>query len=422
MKRVTLEKGRGSIAFSIDEEKIIDTILGKDIAPIEHQDIASTIVRGIRASSPPDIEEKKIVIIIPDNTRLWARGDLFVPVIVQTLIDIGAVPSNIKVIIALGTHKEIPQSQFAQLAGKFCYKQKNLEILNSANQDRRRLVYLGQTSRGTDLLITREACEADHVIIFGGILHHMVAGFGGGRKYILPGIAGYDSIQQNHSLAIERDGTPHPMVRQAQLEGNPVHEDLNEAAQLFLREKSSCYVAVAANGSGQLFHVDVGPLESTFMAGCQKVNDACCVKVPRKGNFALISAGGELSDGQLYQATKALFNGVNVVHEGGEILFVAEAFQGIGNDTFGNALKKFKGDPEKLGKLLVNAFEMPSYVAFRVIDMLQRYRVTLLSMFNRRETLEMGFNHTSDIDGYIRELKGQGYIIPFAENILPHSR
>jgi nickel-dependent lactate racemase len=247
----------------------------------------------------------------------------------------------------------------------------------------------------------------------------MAAGFGGGRKYILPGIAGYDSIQENHSLAIRKDGSPHPLVRQAKLWGNPINEDLNEAADLFLKNKTCTYVAIAANGTGDIFHAEVGPLHTTFMNGCKELDRACCIHVPEKGDFALISAGGHRVDGQLYQSTKALFNAVNIVKEGGRLLFVAGCSQGVGNETFASVLKTFKDDPRKIGQELAIRFNMPAYVAFRVIDVLKRFDITLFSAFSKSQTEALGFGYTDTIDDYIKQLKGKGYIIPFAENILP---
>jgi lactate racemase len=415
--KIKLEKNLSSIDINIPDDRVIDILIGKDVPGIGHDQIKQIISKGIKNQLPEGIIHKKIVIIIPDNTRLWARGDVFVPQIVKALLDRGVLKQNIKIIIALGTHDDIDKDQFSQLAGAFCAQK--IQILNSANKNQDRLVYIGETYKKTKLYITKEAVEADHIIIFGGILHHMIAGFGGGRKYILPGIAGYDSIQQNHSLAMRKDGSAHPMARQAKLWGNPVNEDLNEAADLFLKDKTCTYVAVAANGTGDIFHAHVGALHKTFMDGCQILDQTCCIHASQKGDFALISAGGHRADGQLYQSTKALFNAANIVKEGGDILFVAGCSQGVGNKTFSSVLNTFKDNPLKLGKELAQNFNMPSYVAFRVIDILQRFRVTLVSDFSKSQTKALGFNYTFTIDDYIMNLKGNGYIIPFAENILP---
>lgn len=415
---VQLKKGNKSVRFSIPEQRILGTLTGQKINKLSVEEIKENIETGIKITAPPNIQHKKVVIIIPDHTRLWARGDLFVPVIIDTLMDLGVQEENIQIIIALGTHQDVDTNEWPVLAG--ISGARGIQILNSANQDRDRLVHTGKTSQGTDLYFTKEAVEANHIIIFGGVLHHLIAGFGGGRKYIFPGIAGYDAIQQNHSLAFLPDGRPHPMVKQAQLEDNPVNQDLAEAADLFLKGKTCTYAAVAVNGEGDIFYADVGKLKPTFHQACAALHSACSPVISQKGDFALISAGGHRSDEQLYQATKALFNTVNAVREKGTILFVAQAAQGVGNEAFGKMLSQYKACPEKLGQKLVQKFDMPSYVAFRVLDLLHRFDIFLVSDFSKQQTLDLGFKFTDDIDKFIdNRLKGRGYIIPFAENILP---
>lgn len=414
--KITLEQGQGSLEFTLGKEKVLEVIQGKEVPKLAHDKICDIIDGGIRACVPTDIQNKTCAVIIPDDTRLWARGDLFVPRIIKTLSNLGLAFDRMQIIIALGTHGDILTDQFASLAGTYCTE--HVKILNSAGLHPDRLVNIGTTYKGTPLLVTKEAWEADHIIIFGGILHHMLAGFGGGRKYILPGIAGEASIRHNHSLAIDKNGHPHPLVRQAKLLGNPVNEDLMDGANIFLKEKTSCYVAVAANGTGELFYAAVGDVHDTFMEGCRALDHACCVKVPEPGDFVLLSAGGHRADGQLYQATKALFNATNVVKEGGQILFVAGCEQGIGNPVFAEGLKRFRQNPEKLGQRLVSDFDMPSYVALRVIDILNRFQVTLASKLTGEQTCELGFEYTDNINRYVKSLSGKGYIIPFAENIL----
>jgi len=415
--KIKLEKGQTSLDITLPDEKVCDIIIGRKVPAISHDDIRDIISNKIRTHSPEDIRNKKIALIIPDNTRLWARGDVFVPEIVKTLFDLGVPRENLRIIIASGTHADMTKDQFSALAGTFCAQ--HVEILNAANKNQDRLVYIGETYKKTPVLITREAAEADHIIIFGGVLHHLIAGFGGGRKYIMPGIAGYDTIQKNHSLAIRQDGTPHPLARQAKLWGNPVNEDVNDAAALFLEGKTCTYVAVAASGTGDIFYADAGPLHETFIKGCKKLDEVCCIPVPKKGDFVIFSTGGHRADGQLYQSTKALFNAVHIVKEGGDLLFLAGCAEGVGNETFSSVLKTYKGHPEKLGLELAVTFDMAAYVAFRVLDILKRFNVTLMSDFSKSETEALGFHYTDSVDHYIQNLKGKGYVIPFAENILP---
>ncbi len=415
--KLSLNKGLSAIDIRIADEKVHDVLSGSDVPRLPHSNIARIIEAGILDHSPKGVADKKIAVIIPDDTRAWARADIFVPGIVKALIRLGVSKQNITIIIAIGTHADMSPLSFAGLAGDWCAK--NIRILNSANRDKKRLSHIGTTSRGTDVTITTEAADCEHIIIFGGVLHHMAAGYGGGRKYILPGIAGFDSIQQNHSLMIQKNGRAHPMVQQGILKGNPVSDDMDEAAQMFLKDKTCTYVAVAANGSGDIFHARVGDLESTFINSCKKLDRACCVKVQSKADFAVISTGGHHTDTQLYQSTKALFNTVNVVTEDAKILFIAGCAQGVGNEVFARVLSEYKDHPEKIGQQLGQNFNMPAYVAFRVIDILHRFNVTLISDLPEKTTKDLGFNFTGNLDNYIKTLSGKGLIIPFAENILP---
>jgi lactate racemase len=415
--RIDLEKGRTHVTVDLPDNRLLSVIQGKPVSPLSLEQAAAVIAKGIRDTAPPGIATQNVAVIIPDDTRLWARGDLFVPAIIQALADLGVPDDQITVIIALGTHAPIPETRFALLAGQTCVSR--VRICNSAGLDPSRLVDIGTTSRGTCLTVTKEAVTADHIIIFGGVLHHLIAGFGGGRKYILPGIAGYNSIQQNHSLAFDDTGRPHALVRQAVTRGNPVHEDMMEGADLFLKGKTACYAAVAANGAGEIFYAAAGDLHLIFDQGCAALDRACGVTVPEKGDFALVSAGGFRTDGQLYQATKALFNAVGVVKDGGSILFAAGCDQGVGNREFARALQTYRTCPEDLGKALTQSFHMPSYVAFRLMDLLNRFAVSLVSDLPDDLVRDLGFIPVTDIHAWTETLTGKGYVIPFGENILP---
>lgn len=412
-----LKIGRDIETISLPEDKVLGVLTGPEIPALDREEIKAQIAEAVRGSLPEIIETKKIVIIVADHTRIWTKGDLYVPVIVNTLLEEGAIAEKIRVIIALGTHDDTPAERMHELVGEETLKR--VEVLNSANKNTDRLTYIGKTTHGTSLYVTSEACEADHVIMYGGVLHHLIAGFGGGRKYIHPGIAGYNSIQQNHSLTMRKDGSLHPRVFQSFLEENPVHEDMVEGAEMFLSDRTSLLINVAENGEGEIFYVAKGDWKKAFEEGCEQVYKAGRILINQKADFAIFSTGGYEKDGQLYQSTKALFNSYSAVKEGGKILMFAEAREGVGNAEFGEALKKYRGNVSVLGKRLLENYTMPLYVAYRIIDIQSRYNVTLVSKFSREETEEFGFNYTDNIEKYVRNLQGKGYIIPSAENILP---
>ena len=156
--KIKLEKGLSSINIAIPNDKVLDTIIGKDVPGIGHDQIKEIISKGIKAHAPEGINHKKIAVIIPDDTRLWARGDIFVPQIVKSLLALGCSTDNIKIIIAVGTHADMEKDMFSRLAGTYCTQR--VEILNSANKNQDRLVQIGETHKNTQLYITKEIGRA----------------------------------------------------------------------------------------------------------------------------------------------------------------------------------------------------------------------------------------------------------------------
>jgi len=192
-----------------------------------------------------------------------------------------------------------------------------------------------------------------------------------------------------------------------------------EGAQLLLENKSSLLINVAASGKGELSFITAGDWLRAWLAGCEQVGEAGNILIDKKADFAIVSAGGYEKDGQLDQSTKALFNAVRAVKEKGEIVFIAECRDGIGMKEFNHALTNFRGNGSELGKKLTGNFSMLSYVAIRLIDILARFKVTLISNLTHSETEALGFNYTSDLDALIKKQHGKGYVIPSGENILP---
>jgi len=150
--KIDLEKGPTHVTVDLPDKKLLSVIHGKEVSPLSMDQAAAVMQKGItdrralphrkRQSSsrmiPPGIATQKTAIIIPDDTRLWARGDLFVPAIIQALTDLGVPDEKITVIIALGTHAPIPENQFALLAGQASVSR--VRICNSAGLDPSRLI------------------------------------------------------------------------------------------------------------------------------------------------------------------------------------------------------------------------------------------------------------------------------------------
>ena len=142
---------------------------------------------------------------------------------------------------------------------------------------------------------------------------------------MLPAVSGAETIQHNHAMML------HTNARTGVLEDNPVHQDMTEAARL---AKVDFIVNIVENSKGQIVKAFAGDLEQAFMEAVKLVDEMYRIKVDRRADIVVVSAGGYPSDVNLYQAYKALDNALDVVKRGGVIILVAECPEGHGNQVF----------------------------------------------------------------------------------------
>ena len=162
---------------------------------------------------------------------------------------------------------------------------------------------------------------------------HYYAGFGGGRKSVLPAVSNIETIKHNHAMIL------HPKARTGILEGNPIHEDMVEAAKL---AKVDFIVNVVANSKGDIVQAFAGDLEQAFYQGVKQVEEMYKIPINRRADIVVASPGGHPSDIDLYQAYKAVDNTLDIVKRGGVIILVAECPEGYGNEVFYEWMMKFE--------------------------------------------------------------------------------
>jgi len=235
MKReFKLKYGNGDVSFSIPIEQIQHIIEGRDYPPIT--DVNTAVLEALEKpiDSPPLKEivkpGEKVVITVSDITRAWIKNYLYLPTMLNVLNEAGVPDENIEIIIAVGAHRKNTEQEFQDLVGKEIYKR--IKISNHDCEDKANLKYMGKTSSGTPVYLNKKAVEADKVILTGGIVYHFMAGFGGGRKGVLPGIAGLETIQASHLLCMaNQEGNGLNLSASSSITyGNPAHEDMMEIA------------------------------------------------------------------------------------------------------------------------------------------------------------------------------------------------
>ncbi|VBB07057.1 Hypothetical protein LUCI_2301 [Lucifera butyrica] len=271
-----------------------------------------------------------VCVVIPDSTRAWQKVAAYLPHVIKELNDGGIKDTDITIISATGTHRTQTREEHAmllgpELAGRF-------QVIDHESQDEANLVYMGMTTWGTPVWLNKKAMVCDHLVLTGGIVYHFLAGWGGGPKYVLPGIAGYETVMKNHawSLSPEIGAGTDPRIRSGYVRNNPIHLDMMEAASF---AKPSFMFNVIMGPDGNIAGAVAGNLVAAHAAGRELVDEIDGVVIREKADLVVASAGGFPKDINLYQSIKTVINAREAAKPGGVIIILAECREGIGGTS-----------------------------------------------------------------------------------------
>ncbi len=311
-------------------------------------------------------QDNKVAIVVDDQTRSTPSNLIVLPVL-DELNKAGIKDSDITVIVGCGTHRPARPEEIKAILGE-----ETLQRVNAMSHDCRAkdLVFLGKTkTHGTKVYVNRVFAEADVRVLIGDIGLHYYAGYGGGRKSVLPAVSGEVTIQRNHAMIL------HPKAHTGVLEGNPVHEDMVEAARL---AKADFIVNIVTNGKWELVRAFAGDVEQAFYEGVKLVDDMYKVPIERRADIVIVSPGGHPFDIDLYQAHKAVDDALEAVKRGGVIIWAAECPDGHGNDVFYDWMTRFK-DLKEMETEIKKHFQLGGHKAYYLAKSPEKVRIILVS-------------------------------------------
>jgi len=349
--------------------------LGK-IEPKEKPGVDDAVVEIKRALQEPIGTKRiseiakpgdKVAIVVDDFTRP-APSHLMVPSILEELNNAGVKNEDITIIFACGTHRPVTDKEARRLLGEEIAGKIKYVSHNCSAKDH---VYVGTTkTHGTKVYLNRIFVEADVKILTGDVGLHYYAGYGGGRKSILPGISSCETIQHNHAMLLHKNA--HTGI----LEGNPIHEDMMEAAEL---AKIDFILNVVLNSKGEIVRAFAGDWRKAFYEGVKLVDEMYKVPVERKADIVVVSCGGHPFDIDLYQAYKAVDGALEVVKRGGVIVWVAECSEGYGNQVFYEWMKKYRTLKE-VERAIKRKFKLGGHKAYYLLKALEKAKIILVSV------------------------------------------
>jgi nickel-dependent lactate racemase len=243
-------------------------------------------------------------------------------------------------LVATGIHRAPTEEEYRHIFGRHYDRLRGQVLAHDARRDE--VVALGASRAGTTMEVNRLAAEAERIVIIGSVEPHYFAGYTGGRKSFLPGVASYATIEQNHRLAMRKE------ARALALEGNPVHEDMMDALGSVRKDIFS--IQTVLDKRHRIYAAFAGHIHDSFLAATEAAKRVFAAPVPERADI-VVSVVQYPQDVDLYQAQKGIENGKLALREGGILILLAKCRMGMGEAAFAELLGASDNPPHALDRI-----------------------------------------------------------------------
>ncbi|SHJ98184.1 Nickel-dependent lactate racemase [Geosporobacter subterraneus DSM 17957] len=424
MAEYPFKYGNTQYNFKIERGELLHLLKPRPAVPIAdvHQKCIEALENPIGTLPLRQIISpgENVLLIVSDITRAWIRTNQFLVHIINYLNGLSIPDQDISVLIALGTHRPSTEEEKKQIVGEEIYNR--IAIYDHDCFDPGQLENLGTSSAGTPIQIHKRVVAADRVILTGGIVFHLFAGFGGGAKGIVPGVAGLETIQHNHRLTFYEGESAglNPDACSNKIEGNPMRQDITEICR---RVNPDFLFNAVLDAEGNFIEFVAGDFEAAWLKGCNTIRQLYGIEVKEKADLIIASAGGYPKDINLYQSVKTMDNCIFGGKEDSVILLLAECRDGLGADEF---LEWFQYDTlEKMEAALKRNFTVPGYAAYKAAYVAKYRKLVLLSSLEDEVVGRLGFIPARSMEEAISlaySLAGEQpkiTLMPYGANTLP---
>lgn len=337
----------------------------------------------------------KVAIVISDITRPTPNHKM-VPVLIEELNHVPI--ENFVIINGTGTHRDQTREEFVQMLGDWVVD--NVRIINNQCHDKETLRNVGKSKFGCDVYLNKEYVEADFRIVTGFIEPHFFAGFSGGPKGIMPGIAGIETIMTFHNARMIGDARS----TWGNMKDNPVQEMTREINRMC---KPDFMLNVTLNREKEITSVFAGELYEAHDKGCEFVKEHAMIKCEDRFDVVISSNSGYPLDQNLYQAVKGMSAAHKIVKKGGTIIIASECSDGLPSHGNYSKIFEFADSPQALLDLISDS-------NFKMFDQwqVQKQAVTqvwadvyVYSMLTDEQVVGAMLKPTHNIEQTLEELK-----------------
>jgi len=316
-------------------------------------------------SAPPLLDwikpSSKVCILFTDITRA-TPNDRLIPWLLDHLREVPR--ENITLLNQLGTHRPNTKAELEKMLTPEVVA--NYRVVNHEPENHDALTQLGLTRGGVPALINKHAVEADVRIVTGFIEPHFFAGFSGGPKGIMPGVAGLETVMSNHGAHNIGD----PRAAFGINEGNPLWEELRDIA---LRVGPSFLLNVTLNHSRRITGVFAGDLLKAHKTGTEFVRQSAMQRVKAPFEVVVTTNSGYPLDMNLYQGVKGMSAGARIIQEGGLLILASECREGVPSGSpLDKLLRSARSSEEILTMLSTPGFVRPEQWQAQIQSLIQR--------------------------------------------------
>jgi len=375
MSAVTIPYGAGSVTLPLRNRLAVvappaveplEDVPSAVLAALEHPHCGPPLRRLVARGEP-------VTVVVSDRTRVTGAPQIL-GTLMSYLNDCGVAPERISLLFATGIHRRQTPAEQTALVGEAAAS--SAFLVDHDPHAAQHLRAIGTTKAGTPVVLNRLVTDGRPVVLTGAVSFHYLAGFGGGRKSILPGVAGKEAILafHRHSLSPQREGGRHPRAWPGVVAGNPLDREAREAAAMLSR---TFLLNTGMTPAGEVARLFSGEIEGAFASATEWCRANLEVRLPAAAPFVIVGAGGSPRDSNLVQAHKALEMVSRACLPGGAIVLVAECGDGLGNERMAQWFEE--GDSRAHEKRLRERFEVNGFTALALRWKSERFRIALCS-------------------------------------------
>lgn len=346
MKSFRIPYGTSYLGLELDEQCINEVHMSKveeyKAACSQEELVRGALAKPVYSKHLCDLaaNARTLLVITSDHTRP-VPSRITLPIILEEIRRRN--PSIIvKILIATGCHRPTTYDEMLKKFGRNLVEKE--EIINHDCRDTDNMVYKGLLPSGGELWLNSLVDWADVVISEGFIEPHFFAGFSGGRKSILPGIASEKTVLANHCSKFIASS----YARTGNIRNNPINEDMVYAA---IAAKLQFILNVVIDGEKNIINAFAGDPLKAHEAGCDFVKKLSSVKSDKAADIVITSNGGYPLDQNIYQAVKGMTAAEACVKKGGVIIMAAACNDGHGGEEFYKWFANAKSPSEVAGRI-----------------------------------------------------------------------